>query len=295
MDDDDENYEGGEAEVTSHHLELMMKDKECKILLLSSQIEVSAAMASECQNKVQLAASLLQQFEKQDLFLEQHVQQITDFRAQVAHCFTEQNSKLDSGLEQAEMNSKGLAKIGQQLEKLGVRTQMKLEAWETEIRDLQDKTQLKQFKIDKFETMLTNERLEKSAIQGDLKRHKKEIEILYQNIKQFWPKHLPEFKVSDKVLLDEGLIHDLHSTNSLMAIKCFKEILHENERLREDIHQIIESSLLSFYELSKYQHKLVSDGPIEEKVNFQICKFECRCNPIHVAESMQELKEIQLS
>lgn len=171
------------------------------------------------------------------------------------------------------MNAKGLAKIGQQLEKLGVRTQMKLEAWESEIRDLQDKTQLKQFKIDKFESLLTTERLEKSAVQGDLKRHKKEIEILYQNIKQFWPKHLPEFKVSDKVLLDEGLIQDLHSTNSLMAIKCFKEILHENERLREDIHQVIESSLLSFYELSKHQHKLVSDGPIEEKVSFQICKL----------------------
>lgn len=44
-------------------------------------------------------------------------------------------------------------------------------AWEQELRDLQDKNQLKQFKIDKFEQHLTTERVEKQACQAELRKY----------------------------------------------------------------------------------------------------------------------------
>jgi hypothetical protein len=37
------------------------------------------------------------------------------------------------------------------LKELALQTNQKVNAWETEMRDLQDKNQLKQFKIDKYE------------------------------------------------------------------------------------------------------------------------------------------------
>jgi len=49
------------------------------------------------------------------------------------------------------------------LDELSKGTNDKLRAWEDEIRDLQDKNQLKQFKLDKFEHLLAKERLEKST------------------------------------------------------------------------------------------------------------------------------------
>ena len=48
------------------------------------------------------------------------------------------------------------------LEDVEAKSNQKVSAWENEIRDLQDKTQLKQFKIDKFEQQVAKMQLERS-------------------------------------------------------------------------------------------------------------------------------------
>ena len=76
-------------------------------------------------------------------------------------------------------------KVKDTLKELGSTTNVKVSAWENELRDLQDKNQLKQFKIDKFETLLAKERLDKAACASELKKYKKEIDILFKNLKEY--------------------------------------------------------------------------------------------------------------
>ena len=60
----------------------------------------------------------------------------------------------------------------------------------------------------------------------------------------------------------------------------------ENSRLKDELHQVIHAALRNYYDLSRFQHKmLTNDGKMEaeEKINTKI------------DESMAELKDIQLS
>jgi len=70
----------------------------------------------------------------------------------------------------------------------------------------------------------------------------------------------------------------------MLVLLGLKEVLHENDRLKDEIHQVIQSALKSYYELSKYQHHIVQDAQAAE---IQIAN--------KIDESMVELKDIQLS
>ena len=87
----------------------------------------------------------------------------------------------------------------QKLQNLGSSTNQKLEAWENEIRDLQDKTQLKQFKIDKFEGSLSHERLQKSQSQAELTKYRKEIDSLFKGLQRFGYKPDKSFEPEDLI------------------------------------------------------------------------------------------------
>jgi len=67
----------------------------------------------------------------------------------------------------------------------------------------------------------------------------------------------------------------------MLILLGLKEVLFENDRLKDEIHQVIHSALKSYYELSKYQHQVASDTQaIETQINNKI------------DESMHELRDI---
>jgi sRNA-binding protein len=71
--------------------------------------------------------------------------------------------------------------------------------------------------------------------------------------------------------------------SSIYALQALKGILLENERVKDELHQVIHSALRNYYELSKYQHKMLAGNEraqLEGKINTKI------------DESMAELKDI---
>ena len=71
--------------------------------------------------------------------------------------------------------------------------------------------------------------------------------------------------------------------SSIFALQALKGVLLENERVKDELHQVIHSALQNYYELSKYQHKMLGGNEraqLEGKINTKI------------DESMAELKDI---
>lgn len=93
----------------------------------------------------------------------------------------------------------------------------------------------------------------------------------------------------DPIIIDEGLLGDSIGGNeylndTVLHLQGLKEILTENEKLKDEVHIVMKTCLMSYYELSKAQHRLLNnDAEYEERINEKI------------DESLLELKEIQLS
>jgi len=101
---------------------------------------------------------------------------------------------------------------------------------------------------------------------------------LFKSLKKYGYK--PDSKKLEGDLAENG--SDIMN-DAMMALNNLKEIVAENDRLKDEIHQVIQTALVSYYDLSKYQHRFVHNSPVEDKINAKI------------DESISELKEIQLS
>lgn len=84
---------------------------------------------------------------------------------------------------------------------------------------------------------------------------------------------------------EDNILDDILNSNlagdSVQAFGILREVFNENERLKDEIHEVIKAALQSYYELSKYQHRMLSeDDDLEEQINNKI------------DETMIELREI---
>lgn len=57
------------------------------------------------------------------------------------------------------------------------------------------------------------------------------------------------FKSSE---IESELIESGEMTDAMVALLSLKDVLFQNDRLKDEIHQVIHSALKSYYDLSKF-------------------------------------------
>lgn len=67
--------------------------------------------------------------------------------------------------------------------------------------------------------------------------------ILFESLKKYG------FKSSE---IESELIESGEMTDAMVALLSLKDVLFQNDRLKDEIHQVIHSALKSYYDLSKF-------------------------------------------
>ena len=176
-------YDGGEQE-SGVHAQVRLAQKESELLLLQHTMEAQSTQIQQLSSQIQWMQEMISFQEDQGALCEQESAQLEDLKSQMlAH-----HDVLSSHISHGDTRRQRQHTLTRVLEKIGdIETQsnQKVKAWENEIRDLQDKTQLKQFKIDKFEQQVAKMQLERSQAVFELNKKHKEIELLYQSLKDY--------------------------------------------------------------------------------------------------------------
>mmetsp|Transcript_41353 Transcript_41353/g.63008 ORF Transcript_41353/g.63008 Transcript_41353/m.63008 type:complete len:163 (+) Transcript_41353:946-1434(+) len=126
-------------------------------------------------------------------------------------------------------------------------TARKFKVWEEEIRDLQDKSQAKQFTINKLEAALTKVEKDKTSAYLEKEKIEKEVHLLYSSLQTVGTGHS----------LYEKQIQSCFgkSTDVTFALASLKSLINENEQLKDELNDILSTTIRNYYELSKLSHK----------------------------------------
>ena len=131
-----------------------MKATEFEIILLRQKIETHTTEVQQLESQMSLVSDVITFQEAQAALCESESAKLTMLKTKaLAHHGTLCNhiGSLSNNDMYTDYFKDSCVRILYKVQDIEAKDSQKVSAWENEIRDLQDRTQLKQFKIDKFE------------------------------------------------------------------------------------------------------------------------------------------------